>query len=533
MVAREPRINGARRGFLATSAGVLSTTIVACQSGVSGLFTQTRSSQPYGYSTATQLNLDALVIDPVSGQSGYALGTGLNPTFVWQRGQRISGRLRNHLPQPISLHWHGLHVPSAMDGDGSNPFLPDTYGDFDFTVTNPSGLYWYHAHPHYLTAEQVYHGLAGLIVVQDDEDQAVSAALGVSLGREDLALKLQDVSLLSEHWLPFRARGKLSEAARLGTHVSVNDAIAPTFPAAPGWLRLRLLNASAARGLCLVLQGDGGQAQPLHLLGTDGGLLAAPIECEKLFLYPGERVDVAVFLPVGSGSKAAWQMTSDEFDPRRFAGSPAIAGDDAAHRAIATWPSLGGDSLCLSEPPAVVPDGARLPLFGLTTYATPLRAGALPRSLSTAITAMNASSDAPAHRRFTLGMNSTGQWLINEQASGVRLAPFAIKNGASEVWEIQNSPISVPHPMHVHGFSFEVLSRHGLYGPAKALAKHSASRMATDLGRKDTITVWPGERVRIRTNFTHRFSGAQRYLLHCHNLDHEDAMMMLPFEVSA
>ena len=493
----------------------------------------TMQPTPYGYSTATRLNVSASVVDPVSGQSAYTLGARHNPTLVWQRGARVSGRLHNRLPQPTSLHWHGLHVPAAMDGDGSVPVPPNAHTDFDFTVTNPSGLYWYHAHPHYLTAEQVYHGLAGLIVVQDDEDRAVSAALGVALGQEDLALKLQDVSLLGAQWLPFRARGKLTEAARLGTHVSVNDAIRPTFHAAPGWIRLRLLNASAARGLCLVLQGDAGQPQPLHLLGTDGGLLAAPVVCEQLFLYPGERVDVAVYLPVGSGANASWRMMSDEFDPRRFAEGAAATGNDVAHQTGNTWPSLGGDSLCLSEPPAGAPDGARVPLFGLTTTHAPPRAGALPRALSSAPAASNSSPDAPADRRFTLGMSSSGQWLINEQLGDTSLAPFRVKNGASEVWDFQNSPISVPHPLHLHGFSFEVLSRRGLYGPAKVLATHSASRVATDLGRKDTITVWPGERVRIRTNFTHHFSGAQRYLLHCHNLDHEDAMMMLPFEVSA
>ena len=99
-----------------------------------------------------------------------------------------------------------------------------------------------------------------------------------------------------------------------------------------------------------------------------------------------------------------------------------------------------------------------------------------------------------------------------------------------EVWEIKNSPISMPHPMHLHGFGFRVLRRQGTFGPARALATASAGRLATDLGVKDTVVIWPNETVWLEVDFSlprdPAFGGAQRFMFHCHNLEHEDGMMM-------
>ena len=100
---------------------------------------------------------------------------------------------------------------------------------------------------------------------------------------------------------------------------------------------------------------------------------------------------------------------------------------------------------------------------------------------------------------------------------------------------MRNSPISMPHPMHLHGFGFRVLRRRGTYGPARALATESAGRLPTDLGIKDTVVVWPNETVWLAVDFSlpaaAEFQGRQRYMFHCHNLEHEDGMMMRNFAV--
>jgi len=93
--------------------------------------------------------------------------------------------------------------------------------------------------------------------------------------------------------------------------------------------------------------------------------------------------------------------------------------------------------------------------------------------------------------------------------------------------------MSMPHPMHMHGFSFQVVSRRNSPTQVRELAHDASGRSVTDLGWKDTILVWPGETVRIAIDFTNEYQGDQVYLFHCHNLEHEDQGMMVNHRVSA
>jgi suppressor of ftsI/bilirubin oxidase len=90
----------------------------------------------------------------------------------------------------------------------------------------------------------------------------------------------------------------------------------------------------------------------------------------------------------------------------------------------------------------------------------------------------------------------------------------------------------MPHPMHLHGFHFQVLERETSPDQLAPLATHGAGRLATDLGWKDTVLVWPGESVRVAIRFAMPFAAPQTYFLHCHNLEHEDGGMMLGVKVA-
>ena len=142
--------------------------------------------------------------------------------------------------------------------------------------------------------------------------------------------------------------------------------------------------------------------------------------------------------------------------------------------------------------------------------------------------------DAPT-RRMRLDFDERAGFLIDQTPYRIDENAFSVGRGTREVWEIKNSPISMPHPMHLHGFGFRVLRRQGTYGGARRLATESGARFPTDLGVKDTVLLWPNETVWLATDFTlpeeRTFRGAQRYMLHCHNLEHEDGMMMRNFTV--
>jgi blue copper oxidase len=124
-------------------------------------------------------------------------------------------------------------------------------------------------------------------------------------------------------------------------------------------------------------------------------------------------------------------------------------------------------------------------------------------------------------------------WRINGATYSHTATPIVVKRGTTEVWEIRNARRSMPHPMHIHGFQSRVLSREGSPEQQRRLAVTDTGLAASDLGWKDTVLSWPGETVRIVTDFSHPFLGDQVYMVHCHNLEHEDGGMMLNLKVTS
>jgi blue copper oxidase len=134
-------------------------------------------------------------------------------------------------------------------------------------------------------------------------------------------------------------------------------------------------------------------------------------------------------------------------------------------------------------------------------------------------------------RRVTLSMGHM-QWLINGQRFQRDTASFEVLR-AVEVWDIENATNSMIHPMHLHGFSFQVLGRSNSPAELRPLATASGGRTVTDLGWKDTVMIWPGETVQIAVDFRQAFPGAQLFLFHRHNLEHEDGNMMVNYRIPA
>ena len=134
-------------------------------------------------------------------------------------------------------------------------------------------------------------------------------------------------------------------------------------------------------------------------------------------------------------------------------------------------------------------------------------------------------------RRVKLSMGRM-QWLINGQRFEPHAAAFEVRR-AVEVWDIENAEHSMIHPMHLHGFSFQVLGRTKSPAALRPLATERGGLTVADLGWKDTVLVWPGETVRIAVDFRQAFPGAQDFLFHCHNLEHSDADMMVNYRIPA
>lgn len=453
----------------------------------------------------------------------------VNPTLVLQRDENVSIELDNALREPTSVHWHGLTVEGRNDGAMTPPIGPGERYRYAFDVRDRSSLYWYHPHPHGLTAGQVHGGLFGTIEVEDEDERALRRALDLVPGRSEVTLLLQDRR--SGGYAP-------SDVDRMhgwfGDQVYVNGTLCPHVDVATRIYRFRLLNASNARTYRLGLRSADGKPLPFTLIGTDDGLLDAPRRCDEAFLASAERIDILVDLGDAKVGDTIILETR-AFDPMHMetATNAAPRAVDHATTGHAMPPGQTGSD----APPAVdhaamghggsLPEGASRALLQIRVRERVAYGAAVPARLS-AMTRI--ATTHATERPLRLGF-AKGRWRINDRVFAMNETPIVVRRNTTETWLIRNYFNSMPHAMHLHGFHFQVVERQTSPDQIAQLKIDERGRLATDLGWKDTVLVWPGETVRIAIDFTMPFAGEQQYVFHCHNLEHEDGGMMLGVKV--
>ena len=503
-----------------------------------------------------RMNADAIALDAVTRSSvpGLALTARvagreyIDPTLIANRGDVLRIRLRNTLSEPTVIHWHGLTVDTANDGNGDTLIGADGAFDYGFTVRNRAGLYWYHPHPHGATAAQVYRGMFGLLFVEDEEELALRRALEIVPGENELPLVLHD----RRSGVPDRYAPSESDLMHgwYGDESLVNFTARPYLDVDAKRYRFRVLNASNARIYRIGVRDERGGAQPFTLIGTDGGLLEAPRTVTEIFVAPAERVDILVdFSGIAVGGFAL--LESRAFDPMHTE-MPAAAGaakpstqehgradtqqhvhsDGQQHLHSDTHEHVHSEHVHgargdPSAPPVSASDGAAHAVLQFNVRRRGLAQPPLPSRLSQPIPVADATGD---ERPLRLGF-AKGRWRINDRVYDMNATPIVVAKNAVETWLIRNYHASMPHAMHLHGFQFRVLERETSPDQLGPLVVDARGRVATDLGWKDTVLVWPGESIRLRIDFRHPFAGDQIYLIHCHNLEHEDGGMMLRVKV--
>jgi blue copper oxidase len=450
--------------------------------------------------------------------------TWVNPVLRAHSGATVRARLQNVLDEPTIIHWHGLKVDARNDAHPLYVIGAGAAYDYEFAVPNRAGTYWYHPHPHKLTAKQAYLGLASFFIVEDDEELALQKALDLKLGVSDIPLVIQDRKFDDRGRLLYTPNEEEEVNGYLGDTVLVNLTPRPHFNAATRVYRFRILNGSNARIYRLAFV-RGGFQLVYAVIGTDGGLLDRPYPVKEAFLAPGERLDVLLDLTKASAGDAV-TLQSLAFDPMHAEDGMAgmamgVKGDPHAGMAMGSAP--GGDM----PHGAMLADGAAIDLLRInvaekTTYEPRVRA-----ALST-LPPVEAVDARP--REFLLDIRD-GRWRINRETFEMEKSNVTVQRGAREIWEIRNEKASMPHPMHLHGVPFRVLSRSGSPQQLQPGIVNEQGLTAADLGWKDTVLLWPGETVRLAVDFSHPHPGDQIYLFHCHNLEHEDQGMMINIRV--
>ena len=434
-----------------------------------------------------------------------------NPILRMESGARFTASLHNELKEPTIIHWHGLHTPAAMDGHPASTIGPGGRYDYDFIVRNRGGTYWYHTHAHNLTAKQAYNGLASFFLVDDDDQRRINKALDLQLGVTDLPLVVQDKQFDAQGKLVYKPGMHEAMMGWLGDIVLANLTSNAVQTVTPRTYRLRLLNGSNARIYRLAfVKGD----TPLNftVIGTDGGLIERPETVTEAFFAPGERLDVLIDAGQAQPGEAIF-LKSLAFDAMENEGESGMG-------------AMGGMGGMSSSRLAL---GQAFNVLKLSVIGGERIAPKMPAVLSVV---KPIDIAAAAERKVELSMGQM-RFLINGRTFKMDEVAFDVKRGAVEIWSISNPAIGMPHPMHIHGFSFQVLERIGSPRQVAATARFGKNRTVSDLGWKDTVLVWPGETVRIAIDFAHDYPGSQTYVFHCHNLEHEDAGMMINFRVLA
>jgi len=421
-----------------------------------------------------------------------------SPTIRLREGELAHIDLVNELPEPTILHWHGLAVPEAADGHPRLAISPSATYRYEFAVDQRPGTYWYHPHTHMRTAAQTYQGMGGFLIVEGDEE----GRLGLPSGEHEIPLLLQDKRLSSTPSLEYPRMGMGPDMmlGYLGNTAFANGVAKPTLEVERTRYRLRLLNGSTVRIFDLALS----NGEPLVLIGTDGGLLEAPIPQQRITLAPAERIDVVVdFSKSAPGERILLRSLPFEI-PGMMTG---MGGMGMGRGMRGRMGRGGGDASAL-------PQGASMDLLELVVTDTGVVAVApLPSRLTTLPTL--GVSDGARRRSFrfdSMMMRHT----INGRSFALDRVDERVPLGETEIWTFSNASV-LPHPVHVHGGQFQVLSRTG----------GRARRMPWETGLKDTVLVLPGESVDVAVRFV--FPGL--FLMHCHNLEHEDGGMMMNFEV--
>ncbi len=438
-----------------------------------------------------------------------------NPILRIESGARFTASLDNALTQPTIIHWHGLHTPAAMDGGPASTIAPGARYDYDFTVRNRGGTYWYHTHAHELTAEQAYRGLASFFLVDDDDQRRLSKALDLQLGVTDLPLVIQDKQFDAQGNLLYRPSAHEAMMGWLGDIVLANLTPNAVQTVTPRTYRLRLLNGSNARIYRLAFV-NAGAALNFTVIGTDGGLIERPETVTEAFLAPGERLDVLFDAGQAQPGEDIF-LKSLSFDAMENEGPAGGMGGMSMGRMMASMSS------------SRLPLGREFNVLKLSVVAGERVVANLPATLSEV---KPIRTEGAAERKIELSMGQM-RFLINGRTFRMDEIAFDVQRGAVEIWSISNPTLGMPHPMHIHGFSFQVLERQTSPPQVSAVARFGKGRTVSDLGWKDTVLVWPGETVRVAIDFAHEYPGDQIYVFHCHNLEHEDGGMMINYRVRA
>ncbi|MFY9996499.1 MAG: multicopper oxidase CueO [Leclercia sp.] len=447
-------------------------------------------------------------------------GNLLGPAISLRKGKALTVNIHNTLNEETTLHWHGLEVPGEVDGGPHGVIKPGGKRSVTFTPDQRAATCWFHPHQHGKTGRQVAMGLAGLVLIEDDESRLLR--LPKQWGIDDVPVIVQDKKFTADGQIDYQLDVMTAAVGWFGDTLLTNGALYPQHNAPKGWLRLRLLNGCNARSLNFAAS----DKRPLYVVASDGGLLAEPVKVTELPMLMGERFEVLVdisdgksfdliTLPVSQMGMAVAPFDKPQpvlrIQPLRVTASGALPDTLASLPALPSLEGLTQRTLQLSMDPM-------LDMMGMQAlrekYGDQAMAGMHHGQMMGHMN--HGKMGGMDHGGHGFDFNNANR--INGKAFDMHTPMFAATKGQFERWTISGQGDMMLHPFHIHGTQFRILSENG-----KAPAVHRS-------GWKDTVRV-EGAVSEVLVKFDHAAPKEFAYMAHCHLLEHEDTGMMLGFTV--
>ncbi len=431
------------------------------------------------------------------------------PTIRRPAGHRTAVTFRHELPRSageLTVHLHGGHNRTQFDGQpggltrshprsyycripsgltprqSGNDFLIGPGGERTYVYDlmedgrpERAAFQWYHDHRLDHTAHNVWRGLVGMWIIDDEFD----AGLPLPEGDRDLPLTIVDRDFDRHNQLtnPFADLRPPADGISART-VLVNGAHMPFHRVGAQRYRLRILNASQFRSYNLYLS----NGAPLVQVGSDSGLMPRPVRRREVTVGPAERVEL-----IADFAGARGESVELRSGPRHGARHPL-----GAHAYVGALMQFRVDSRRLADRTRV-PHRLR-PLPGWARHV----------------------SHKPDRRfEITVGGLFKTTWQINGRTFNPARADAKPKLGSVETWEFVNHT-DVAHMMHMHLTDWRLLARNGKPPPP------------WEDCLKETFFLYPRERILVAGHFVD-YTG--KFVVHCHMLDHEDHGLMTQFEV--
>jgi spore coat protein A len=420
------------------------------------------------------------------------------PAAPYQNAKVPSPYTSDPLQRSTSTHLHGSSSLPQYDGYASDVTYPGQRKRYFYPNCQEARTLWYHDHGVHHTSQNAYNGLAGMYILHDQHEQA----LGIPQGRYDVPLIIRDAMFATDGSLIYNDN---DESGLYGDVLLVNGVPWPEMVVERRKYRFRFLNASISRSYNWQLKA-GSSTVPLTVIGTDAGLMPKPQVVSSFRHGMAERYEVVIDFATYPDNTL---LTLNNLMPKN---------------------NINYDGIKQAMRFRVRGDASSTENNSIPTYWE----DAVPAAECMTFTEAALKAQGVREREFKF-VRKNSKWTINGETweevikSGYTHCMADPDEGAVEIWQLTNTSGGWFHPVHIHLVDFQVLSRtvNGLPGPVYAYEK----------GPKDVVYVGENEVVRVAMRFAGPSAGdgwptpRGRYMMHCHNLVHEDHDMMMQFRV--